>query len=169
MLEFDEYQLRPLQESDADSMARHANDRQVWLYLRDSFPHPYTVADALAWIQYGTGQPLGLNFGICQGHDCIGVIGIHPGEGVHRKTAELGYWLGQAYWGRGIVSQAVSLYTNFVQQQFELLRIYAEPFSSNPASARVLEKAGFVLEGRLRKNVVKDGQNLDSLLYAKTW
>jgi RimJ/RimL family protein N-acetyltransferase len=82
--------------------------------------------------------------------------------------AELGYWLGKDFWGRGIVTEAVAAFTDFCFQDFPLRRVYAEPFANNSASVRVLEKAGFVFEGRLKNNVVKDGELLDSLLYART-
>jgi [ribosomal protein S5]-alanine N-acetyltransferase len=87
---------------------------------------------------------------------------------VHRHTAELGYWLGEELWARGVMTEAVGAFTDFCFDRFSLRRIYAEPFANNPASARVLEKAGFVFEGRLKNNVVKDGEVLDSLLYART-
>ena len=98
----------------------------------------------------------------------VGGIGIRLGQDVHRHTAEVGYWLAEDFWGRGIMSETVAAFTNFCFENFPLRRIYAEPFSNNPASARVLEKTGFVLEGRLRNNVIKDGKILDSLLYART-
>jgi [ribosomal protein S5]-alanine N-acetyltransferase len=87
---------------------------------------------------------------------------------VHRQTAELGYWLGENFWGGGIMTEAVAVFTDFCFNNFPLRRTYAEPFANNPASARVLEKAGFVFEARLKHNVIKDGKLLDSLLYAKT-
>jgi len=90
------------------------------------------------------------------------------GHDVHRHTAELGYWLGEKFWGRGIMSEAVGAFRDFCFTNFPFRRVYAEPFANNPASARVLEKAGFFFEGRLKNNVIKDGKLLDSLLYAKT-
>ena len=98
----------------------------------------------------------------------VGGIGIHLGIDVHRRTAELGYWLGEEFWARGIMTEAVGAFTDFCFDRFSLRRIYAEPFANNRASARVLEKAGFSFEGRLKNNVMKDGQVLDSLLYART-
>jgi RimJ/RimL family protein N-acetyltransferase len=98
----------------------------------------------------------------------VGGIGIHLGIDVHRHTAELGYWLGEEFWARGIMTEAVGAFSDFCFDTFSLRRIYAEPFANNPASARVLEKAGFTLEGRLKSNVFKDGKLLDSLLYART-
>ena len=97
-----------------------------------------------------------------------GGIGIRVGEDVHRHTAEFGYWLGEEFWGHGVMSEVVPAFVDYCFKEFSLHRISAQTYSSNPASARVLEKAGFVLEGRMRKNVFKDGQILDSLLYAKT-
>jgi RimJ/RimL family protein N-acetyltransferase len=90
----------------------------------------------------------------------VGGIGIQIGEDVFRHTAEVGYWLGQEFWGRGVMTEAVSVFTPYCFEEFSLYRIFAKAFSNNPASARVLEKAGFVLEGRLRKHVVKDGKIL---------
>jgi RimJ/RimL family protein N-acetyltransferase len=98
----------------------------------------------------------------------VGGIGLRPGEDVHRHTAEFGYWLAEEFWGRGIMSQVVPAFVDYCFKEFSLNRLFAMPHSNNSASARVLEKAGFVLEGRLRNNVVKDGKILDSLLYART-
>ena len=159
--------LRPWQLIDAASLAKHANNRKVWLGLRDVFPHPYTIQDANEFLRFVVSQQPTTDF-------CIdisgpaGGIGIRLGADVHRYTAELGYWLGEEFWRRGVMSEAVTIFTDYCFNNFSLHRIYAGPFANNPTSARVLEKAGFVLEGRLRNNVVKDGQILDSLLYAKT-
>src|SRR6185436_2198602 len=90
----------------------------------------------------------------------VGGIGIHLGIDVHRHTAELGYWLGEEFWGRGIVTEAVGAFSNFCFDTFSLRRIYAEPFANNRPSARVLEKAGFVFEGCLKNNVIKGGKLL---------
>ena len=109
-----------------------------------------------------------VNYCIDIGGAAVGGIGLRPGEDVHRHTAEFGYWLGEEFWGRGVMSEVVPAFVDYCFKEFSLNRIFAMPHSSNPASAHVLEKAGFVLEGRLRKNVVKDGEVLDSLLYAKT-
>jgi RimJ/RimL family protein N-acetyltransferase len=98
----------------------------------------------------------------------VGGIGIIIGADVHRQTAELGYWLGQEFWGCGIMTEGVAAFADFCFENFHLRRIYAEPFANNCASARVLEKAGFTFEGCLKNNVLKDGQLLDSLLYART-
>src|SRR4029077_15847922 len=146
----------------------HANNRRVWLALRDAFPHPYTADDANKFLQNATTAQPTTDFCIEVHGAAGGGIGIRLGQDVHRHTAEVGYWLAEDFWGRGIMSETVAAFTNFCFENFPLRRIYAEPFSNNPASARVLEKTSFVLEGRLRNNVIKDGKILDSLLYART-
>jgi RimJ/RimL family protein N-acetyltransferase len=160
--------IRPWQLEDAPSLARHANNRKVWLGLRDLFPHPYTIDDANEFLKRSNGAQPQTNFCVDIDGSAAGGIGIRIGQDVHRQTAELGYWLSEEFWGHGITSEAVAAFTGYCFENFPLLRIYAEPFANKVASARVLEKSGFVLEGRLRKNAVKDGQILDSLLYAKT-
>jgi [ribosomal protein S5]-alanine N-acetyltransferase len=159
--------IRDWRADDAPSLAKNANNCKIWLGLRDLFPHPYTIDDAHKFLHEATiSQPV-TNFCIDIGGSAVGGIGIRLGEDVHRHRGELGYWLGKDFWGHGITSEAVPVFTDYCFAHFELHRIYAEPFANNPASARVLEKSGFVLEGRLRKNAIKDGQVLDSLLYAR--
>ncbi len=132
------------------------------------FPHPYTSDDAHKFLQKVTDAKPVTNFCIEVEDLATGVIDIRMWQDVHRHTATLGYWLGEDFWGRGIMPEAVAAFTDFCFENFPLRRISAEVFASNPASARVLEKAGFVFEGRLKNNVIKDGKLLDSLLYAKT-
>lgn len=160
--------VRAWQMNDAAALAKHANNRKIWLGLRDLFPHPYKIDHANEFLRRATTEQPVTSFCIDLDGAAVGGIGIKLGEDVHRHTAELGYWLAEDLWGHGITSDAVPAFTNFCFENFPLQRIFAEPFAKNLASARVLEKAGFVLEGRLRNNVFKDGQVLDSLLYAKT-
>jgi len=160
--------IRPWRLDDAESLARHANNRKVWVALRDLFPHPYTIQDAHEFLQRAISEQPTTKFCIEVEGVAAGGIGIRPGQDVHRQTAGLGYWLGEEFWGRGIMSEAVAAFMDFCFDNFSLRRIYAEAYANNPASARVLEKAGFVFEGRLKNNVIKDGKLLDSLLYAKT-
>ena len=160
--------IRPWRLDDAESLVKHANNRRVWLALRDAFPHPYTADDGNKFLQKATTAQPTTDFCIEADGAAVGGIGIHLGRDVHRHTAELGYWLAEELWGCGIMTEAVAAFSNFCLENFHLRRIYAEPFSNNPASARVLEKAGFIFEGRLKNNVVKDGELIDSLLYAKT-
>ena len=160
--------IRPWRLDDAESLAKHANNRKVWLALRDLFPHPYTIQDAHEFLQKKITEQLAINFCIEIDGAAVGGIGMRVGEDVHRHTAALGYWLGEDFWGRGIMTEAVATFTDFCFENFPLHRIFAEVFANNPASARVLEKAGFVFEGCLKNNVIKDRKLLDSLLYAKT-
>ena len=160
--------IRSWRLDDAAPLAKHANNRKIWLGLRDLFPHPYTIDNANEFLRCELKtQPI-TNFSIDIDGLAVGGIGIRIGEDVYCHTAELGYWLSEDFWGHGITSEAVPAFSNYCFENFPLHRIYAEPYANNPASARVLEKAGFVLEGRLKNNVFKDGQILDSLLYAKT-
>jgi ribosomal-protein-alanine N-acetyltransferase len=160
--------IRPWRLDDAESLAKHANNRKVWLGLRDLFPHPYTIDDAREFLQKKIIEQSATIFCIEIDGAAVGGIGIHPGQDVHRHTATVGYWLAEEFWGRGIMSEAVTAVTDFCFENFPLRRISAEVFANNPGSARVLEKAGFAFEGRLKNNVLKDGKLLDSLLYART-
>ena len=160
--------IRPWRLDDGASIARHANNRKVWLAVRDRFPHPYTMQDAHEFLQRAITEQAELKFCIEIEDAAVGGIGVHPGQDVHRHTATMGYWVGEEFWGRGIMTEAVTAVTDFSFKNFPLRRISAEVFANNPASARVLEKAGFIFEGRLKNNVLKDGKLLDSLLYART-
>jgi RimJ/RimL family protein N-acetyltransferase len=146
---------------------RYANNRKIWANLRDAFPHPYTLEDAQNFLRRVMSEKPNTAFAIATPSEAIGCIGLQMGRDVHHKTAELGYWLGEPFWSRGIMTEAVAALTPCAFGMFGLQRIYAEPFANNRASARVLEKAGFVCEGRLRGSIFKDNQRLDSLLYAR--
>jgi len=160
--------IREWRADDAADLARHANDTGVAANLRDAFPNPYTVDEANIFLaRVINDQPM-INFCLDIGGRAAGGIGLRLGSDIHRRTAEFGYWLGRAYWNRGIMSEAVGAFSDAAFEAFDLRRLYAEPFANNRASARVLEKAGFILEGRLKNNVMKAGQLLDSLIYAKT-
>jgi ribosomal-protein-alanine N-acetyltransferase len=160
--------IREWRADDAADLAKHANDMGVASNLRDVFPNPYTLGDANKFLaRIINDQPM-VNFCLDIGGSAAGGIGLRLGSDIHRRTAEFGYWLGRAYWNRGIMSEAVGAFSDAAFEAFDLRRLYAEPFANNTASARVLEKAGFILEARLKNNVMKAGQLLDSLVYAKT-
>jgi RimJ/RimL family protein N-acetyltransferase len=159
--------IRPWSLDDAGAVQQHANNRKIWINLRDVFPHPYTLQDARAFLEFVLKEEPTTTLAIANESEAIGCIGLRLGNDVHRKTAELGYWLGEPFWGRGIMSEAVQEFTRWAFDAFDLQRIFAQPFENNKASARVLEKAGFVCEGRLRANALKDGKVLDSLMYAR--
>ncbi len=159
------YQIRSWRPEDEDTVVKYANNRRVWINMRDVFPHPYEKKDAREWIQSATHQIPETHFAIASAREAIGGIGLRLQEDVHRRSAEVGYWLGEPFWGRGIATTALSALTEFAFGHFDLVRIYATTFEWNPASARVLEKAGYQYEGRLRKNVTKDGNTIDQFLY----
>jgi RimJ/RimL family protein N-acetyltransferase len=138
--------IRAWRSDDAESLAKHANNRKVWVALRDLFPHPYTIQDAHEFLHRAISEQPTTKFCIEVEGVAAGGIGIRLGEDVHRQTAGLGYWLGEKFWARGIMTDAVAAFTDFCFNSFLLRRIYAEVFANNPASARVLEKAGFVFE-----------------------
>ena len=167
-LKLDRCTVRDWRMEDAESMAKHANNRRVSINLRDRFPYPYTIQDANNFLERVIAKQPSKNFCIEIDGMAVGGIGLHLGEDVHRHTAEFGYWLGEEFWGQGVLSEVVPAFVDYCFKEFSLNRIFAMPHSGNPASARVLEKAGFVLEGRLRNHVVKEDKILDSLLYAKT-
>lgn len=160
------YMLRSWRAGNEEALARYANNRNVWINLRDSFPHPYTVEDAIAWVQLQKDKEPAQNFAIATADEVIGGIGIKLQEDVHRGSAEIGYWLGELFWNRGITTRALQALTGYAFDNFDLVRLYATVFEWNPASARVLEKAGFTYEARLRKSVIKDGKVIDEFLYA---
>ena len=165
-LELRRCRLRDWGPSDAASLARHADNRKIWRNVRDHFPHPYTLADAETWVERAGAEVPPTQLAIEVDGEAAGGIGIFLQRDVERRSAELGYWLGEAHWGKGVMTEAVRGYTALAFETFDLLRIYGVVFEWNPASCRVLEKAGYVLEGRLRKAVVKDGAVLDQFLYA---
>ncbi|HEV8111815.1 MAG TPA: GNAT family N-acetyltransferase [Planctomycetota bacterium] len=159
--------LRPWRRGDEEALAKHANNRNVWLNLRDLFPHPYTRADAKAWIRSNVGADPVQNFAIDVEGEAVGSVGIAPQTDVARRSAEIGYWLAEPFWGRGIMTEAVRAATEHGFRAFDVVRMHAAVFASNPSSMRVLEKCGYAREGWLRQSVWKDGQLLDSALYAK--
>lgn len=153
---------------DVAALPVHANNREVWLGLRDRFPHPYTIGDAKEFLEKATAEQLTTKFCIEVDGEVCGGIGIRLGSDVHRHVAELGYWLGRAFWGHGIMSETIGVFADYCFANFSLKRLHAEVHANNRASARVLEKNGFSFEGRLKNNVFKDGQILDSLVYSRT-
>jgi [ribosomal protein S5]-alanine N-acetyltransferase len=159
--------LRPWQANDADALMRYGDNPKIWQNMRDGFPHPYTLENAQAFLKAAAGQDPVRFFAIANANEAMGGIGLTINQDVHRLTAELGYWLGEPFWGKGIMSEAVACLCEYGFEQLGLVRIYAEPYATNPASGRVLEKAGFVLEGRLRCNAIKEGQIIDQFMYAK--
>ena len=155
-----------MRESDIPSLVRYANNRNVWINLRDRFPHPYTRSDGEAWIALCAETAPQTHFAIANSEEAIGGIGVELQSADQRRSAEIGYWLAEPFWNQGIMTLAVRAITEYAFAECDLVRIYTTVLDWNPASARVLEKAGYRPEGRLRKSVVKDGKLVDELLYA---
>lgn len=159
--------LRRFAPTDADSLVRLADNRKIWINLRDRFPHPYTRIDAEGWIAHcaaEAGTPT--QFAIDLDGLAIGGVGLERFNDVHRLTAEIGYWIGEPYWGNGIATAVLIEMTRYAFAQFPFERIQAIVFEWNPASRRVLEKAGYALEARLARAIMKDGRLGDGFLYA---
>ena len=158
--------VRSWETSDAEPLARHANNRNIWINLRDAFPHPYTKRDAREFIRSSLGRSPETFFAIAVGGEAIGGIGFVLHGDVERVSAEVGYWLAEPFWGRGITTEALAAVTRYAIDTHHLTRMYAVPFAWNTASCRVLEKAGYVLEARLRNSAIKNGEITDQMQYA---
>lgn len=159
--------IRNWRADDAPSLVRYADNKKIWIHLRDAFPHPYSLTDAERFLAMAARQDPKTFFAIADDTEAIGGIGLNLGEDVHRFSAEIGYWLAEPFWNKGIMSRAVRRFTDYSFEAFTLNRVFAEPYVGNSASVRVLEKAGFVYEGRMRASVFKDGNVLDQFLFAK--
>jgi [ribosomal protein S5]-alanine N-acetyltransferase len=160
-----QWRLREWQPGDEQALVKYANNRKIWLNVRDQFPHPYTLDDAKWWISHAAEKP-GTNFAVINGSEAIGGIGLVLQDDIYRRSAEIGYWLGEPFWGRGIATVVLGAMSKHAFASFDLVRLYATVFEWNPASRRVLEKNGFQLEGILRNSITKDGQTIDSFLYS---
>lgn len=167
-LELSQCSVRDWRPSDARSLQHHADSHAVWRQLRDRFPHPYTRRDADVFLAGACGATPRTTFAIDVQGDAVGGIGLRLGDDVARASAEVGYWLGEQFWGRGIMTEVLRAVTEQAIHRFGIHRVYALPFAENVASARVLEKAGFTREGTLRRSALKDGRILDQAIYAIT-
>lgn len=164
-----DFKLRSWTTADAADIARAVNNPDIHKNLRDGLPYPYTERDGLDFIESTLAAPpdSAYAWAIEVEGTAAGSLGMFRQGNIHRQTAELGYWLAEPYWGKGITSRAVREACERLFETTDILRIYAEPFSTNAASRRVLEKAGFQLEGILRKNAVKAGQVMDMCMYSR--
>jgi len=160
--------VRKLILEDANSLAYYGNNLKIWNNLRDTFPHPYQVKDAYCFIEQASTGAIPTTWAITKQGEAIGVISIKQGQDIHKLSAELGYWLAEPYWGKGYMTETVQIFCSKIFVFFGLARIFATVCVSNQASSKVLEKAGFTLEGILRYAAFKNGILLDQYLYAKT-
>jgi RimJ/RimL family protein N-acetyltransferase len=159
-----EFILRPWTITDLDSLINFANNFKIAKYMTDAFPHPYTLENGKAFIEFaGKNSPVHI-FAIEINKQASGGIGIHPQADIQRRNAELGYWLAEPFWGNGIITKAVRQMTEYGFKTFDIDRIFARPFGTNLASQRVLEKAGFILEARLTNTLFKNGEYEDELI-----
>ena len=160
--------IRQWRPEDKSALAAMLNNKNIQNNLRDGLPYPYTVNDAEEYItaMRSADQTKTFAFAITADGAPVGSIGVFRRENIHFRTAEMGYYIGEPYWGRGFGTSAVRQACEYVFEHTDIIRIFAEPFAYNAASCRVLEKAGFQLEGVLHSNAVKNGSVLDMKLYA---
>jgi len=159
-------EVRSWDSRDVDPLVLHANNRNVSINLRDRFPFPYTRRDGREFIKTARNMRPESLFAIAVDGEAVGGIGFVLGHDVERVSSEVGYWLGEAFWGRGIATDALVAITRYAIETFGFTRLFALPFAHNVASCRVLEKAGYTLEARLRNSAIKDGRICDQLQYA---
>lgn len=160
------FTLRPWTRDDLDSLVTFANNPAIARNMTDKFPHPYTVEAGQAFTAFATREnPVNI-FAIDIEERASGGIGLHPQTDVQRKNAELGYWLAEPFWGKGIITSAILQMVDYGFKTFDINRIFARPFGTNVGSQKALQKAGFTLEGRFEKTYFKNGEYLDELVYA---
>lgn len=159
--------LRPLEPTDQFQLAQLANNKKIFDHVRDHFPFPYEEGHAEAFIKAAREENPKQRFGIVYKGSLCGAIGLGIQQDVYRKTAEIGYWIGEPYWGKGIATKAVALITAYGFSELNLVRIYAGVFDFNIASMKVLEKNGFQKEGIFRHAVIKNGRICDEHRYYK--
>lgn len=161
-----DFTLRPWTPADLESLVKYANNFRIAQMLTNQFPHPYSRENGLSFIEMATKDTPRRILAIEVNNEAAGGIGLHPQADIYCKNAELGYWLAEPFWGHGIMTQAVERMVQYGFEHLDVNRIFARPFGINIASQRVLEKAGFVLEGRFEKTLFKNGEYLDELVYA---
>lgn len=158
--------LRPWKTEDAEALAKHANNKNIADNLRDGFPYPYTLHDARSWLEFAINNN---NFLLAIDHEgeAIGGVGIIYKTDIYRKSAEVGYWLSQEFWGQGIMTEAIITIVNHTFDNTDIVRIYAGIFENNPASATVLKKVGFKLEAVHEQAIFKNGKFMNEMFYVK--
>lgn len=163
-----ECSIRKWNIKDAGNLAEMLNNKNIMNNLRDGLPYPYTVQDAEEYItaMLSADKTKTFAFAITVDDIAIGSLGVFRRDNIHFRTAELGYYIGEPYWGYGIMTSAIKQICNYIFENTDIIRIFAEPFANNAASCRVLEKAGFQFEGLLRGNAVKDGKVIDMKMYS---
>lgn len=158
--------LRPWHLDDIDDLVALANNKNIAQFMADVFPHPYTIENGKTFIGFATSNPNSKIFAIIVDNKPIGSIGLHLQTDILRKNAEIGYWLGEDYWGKGIITKAIPQIIDYGFKNMDIVRIFARIFETNKASQKVVEKCGFKLEGKYDKTLYKNGEYLDELIYA---
>ena len=158
--------LRPWREGDEDSLVRHASNRNIWNNVRDFFPYPYTPRDAHSWVRANKSYQQPNNLAIEVHGQAVGNIGFTVKDDIYRYNAEIGYWISEDYWGRGIMTEALPIMTEYIFKNFQVNRLFACILEGNVGSMRVLETAGYRCEAVLRKAVIKNNQYLDEYIFA---
>ncbi|GEN76039.1 GNAT family N-acetyltransferase [Chryseobacterium hagamense] len=162
-----EFRLRSWEKEDLGSLVKYADNLNIARNMTDRFPHPYSEKDGIGFIEFAMAADSAHIFAIEVDGEAAGGIGIHLQDDIHRRNAELGYWLGEPFWGMGIISRAIWQAVDFAFRNYEgIERIFARPFGSNTASQKVLEKNGFIPEARFAKTLIKNGELEDELVYA---
>lgn len=167
LLDLGDLRVRSWRKNDIDALVRYANNAKIAANLRDQFPHPYTRFAGAAYLAEMHSADVETSFAVEYAGETIGGIGFKLGADIARLSAEMGYWLGEPFWGRGLTTRAVVATSEWAFVHYKLTRIFAMAFAHNVGSMRVLEKAGFEREGTLRRSAVKNGVILDQALYAK--
>jgi [ribosomal protein S5]-alanine N-acetyltransferase len=165
MISLSKCRLRSFRFGDEISLQENANSTAVWMNLRNSFPHPFSVNDAISWISLNRNNPKPNNLAITINDDVVGGIGITQQTDIYQQNAEIGYWLGESFWNKGIMTEAVKAMVDYTFANFQVIRIYAGVFDHNIPSMRVLEKAGFQKEAIHKKAIYKSGEVYDEHLY----
>lgn len=158
--------LRPWTLNDLPALLKYANNPNIAGNMTNGFPYPYTKSDGLKFIAFANQEEPVHIFAIEVDGEAVGGIGVHQKTDIHCRNAELGYWLAEPYWNKGIISQAIPLMVDFAFNTYDITRVYARPFGRNTTSQRVLEKCGFSLEARLNDTIFKNGQFEDELIYS---
>jgi RimJ/RimL family protein N-acetyltransferase len=159
--------LREWKRSDADALAAIANNKKIWDNVRDRLPFPYTKKDAKEWLELVKKQKIVTTFCVEVDGELAGSIGVTLRDDVYRKTAEIGYFIGEEYWGKGVATEAIKQMVNYLQKKFDIVRIYAEVFDFNKASMKALEKNGFYLECVRKKAAFKNNMIVDDCVWVK--
>jgi|SRR5271157_4923930 len=167
LLDLGDLSVRSWRKGDLPELLRHANNPKIAINLRDQFPHPYTRRDGIDFLDYAQTQDPECSFAIEYGGEVVGGVGFQLGRDISRISAEMGYWLGEEFWGRGLATRAVTAAAGWAFDHYKLARVYAFVFTHNVASIRVLEKSGFEREGLLRRSAIKNGVVIDQYLFAK--